>query len=305
MTVKIFVSRDSEERPWAPDYTHEVRAAQEIAKKLWQAFHHQQQLYTLIANLHEPCADMVIVTERGLGIVELKNHAGRISIDPSGMWCANGRRIESGIHADPHQQVQAYGEIVRQKTLQFILPKWLQRDSQQWNTFKFQTTVCFTHPDVELEDARLTLSQAHPGQRAPWESDFSVSTLPEITEWATRLRFQVAMGRNRRFEPYRLEPNTILNVVTLCLGAMEWSEIHSLMPTGEPYGYLVLREDNEKTQMFNLHQDEIHIGRDPDRCDVVIPGRFLRVSRIHARMTRRVDGVMLEDLRACFESRIS
>lgn len=296
MTVRIFVSRDSEGRQWAPDYAHEAAAAQEIIKKLWGAFHHRQTLYAVIANLHDPNADMVIMTERGLGIVELKHYFGEISIGSDGTWYADSKRIRSGVYSNPHQQAQAYAETVRKKTLQIILPKWMRRDSRQWGKFKFQITVCFTNPNAQVDRVKRSLPQDGTWRRKPWESSFTVTTPEEIPEWAANLRFEVDLGRSHRFEPYRLDRNTILNVATLRFDATEWSEILDLMPTGEPYGYLLLMERDKQGQTFNLHKDEIVMGRDPDKCDVVIPRRFSRVSRVHARITRRVDGVVLEDL---------
>ena len=100
VTVKIFASRDSEGRQWAPDYIHEATAAQEIIRKLWGAFHHQQALYAVIVNLHDPNADMVIMTERGLGIVELEHYFGNISIGSDGNWYADSMRVRSAPDAN-------------------------------------------------------------------------------------------------------------------------------------------------------------------------------------------------------------
>mgnify|MGYP007070560483 CR=1 FL=1 len=43
-----------------------------MLKKAWEEFHHIQATYAIIANLRHPSADMVILTERGVGILELK-----------------------------------------------------------------------------------------------------------------------------------------------------------------------------------------------------------------------------------------
>ena len=103
------------------------------------------------------------------------------------------------------------------------------------------------------------------------------------------------MGRQKRFEPYRLQASTIVNVVTLRFGATEWSEILELMPAGEPYAFLVLSNDQKPLLTFGLHRDEVVVGRDPNRCDIVIPGGFSRVSRVHARILREVDSVIIQD----------
>lgn len=56
-----------------------------------------------------------------------------------------------------------------------------------------------------------------------------------------------------------------------------------------PYGYLVFKD----TQVYALEKDEITIGRGAD-CDLLI--NDLRVSRVHARITRSNGNVLLNDL---------
>jgi len=295
MTVKIFVSRDSEDRPWAPDYTHEARAAQDITMRLWAAFHHLPTLCAVIANLHEPSADMVLMTERGVGVIELKHNAGNIAINPDGTWYADHRPIQAGRFSNPHEQVQAYAQSIRDKTLQLILPPWLRRTPSDWDAFKFQTSVCFTNPDSRTDGVKKQVTQPRLVPRARWENDFSVTIPEDIPNWAANLRFQVDMGRQRRFEPYRLAPSSIVNVITLRFGATEWREILELMPTGKPYAFLALLDNEQQVQTFGLHKDLVVVGRDPSQCDVVIPKNFSRVSRVHARIVRRVDSIIIDD----------
>lgn len=292
MTLRIFVSRDSEGRPWAPDYAHEVEPALEIIKKLWIAYHHLPELYLVMANLQYPAADMVIMTERGVGIVELKSHPGRITISSTGYWYYDGKPIRAGKHESPHCQVQAYGDHIRKKILPFILPEGVIRDE-----FKFQTAVCFTHPDAKVDEARsfITLNDYIRRKGRPWESNLTIATLHDIPAWVASLRFQVDMGRQKDFEPYRLGPKKMEKVAIFRLGATEWEELQELMPTGRPYGYLVLHDESDQTHTFSLLREKVFIGRDPGRCQVVIPAHFSRVSREHAIITRQVDGVVIED----------
>ena len=42
--------------------------------------------------------------------------------------------------------------------------------------------------------------------------------------------------------------------------------------------------------------DDITLGRDLKACDIPLPERFSSVSRMHARLTRTINGVFLEDL---------
>ena len=293
MTVKPFVSRDDQGRLWPPDHEHEAQASEQIISKLWTAFHHCPDFYAVAVNLHEPNADMVILTERGLGVVELKHYPGTISILPSGAWCANGRVIQSGAYPNPHHQVQAYATMIRRKVLQFIVPAAIRQDLSQSDRFKFQTTVCFTHPDARIGTITKTLRHT---KCLPWEKSFSVTTPARIPAWAFRLRFEVDMGREQHFEPYCLSPKTIIHVITQSMGCSEWKEILDLMPMGKPYAYLQLVENGEVAQTYNLHKDETIIGRSPDKSHVVIPDRFAQVSRTHACIVRLPDKIVIRDL---------
>lgn len=48
-------------------------------------------------------------------------------------------------------------------------------------------------------------------------------------------------------------------------------------------------------QVFGLDREEITLGRDCEKCSVMIPEGYTRVSRIHARIERAVDGVYIND----------
>lgn len=292
MTVKLFVSRDSEGRQWAPDHSHEAHATQTIAQHLWTKFHHIDTLYLMIANLHEPSADLVIFTERGMGVVELKHHSGRITMNRDGLWCADGRPITSGIRDNPHLQVQSYAETLRQKTLPFILPKDLRKDPTSWDTFRCQTAVCFTNSAADVKELKEAIQHGSGIRRKPWESDFSVLSMEEMPYWASTIRHGIDQGKTRRFEPHRLEPSTLLNLAGVVLNATEWTEILDLMPDGEPWGYLV-STDNDHIQVFGLIKDKITIGRGLDN---IVPVRELgSVSRKHAEITRDLNHIDLHD----------
>ncbi len=293
MPVKLFVSRDSGGRQWAPDHAHEAQATQEIAQRLWGKLHHVDTLFLMLANLHEPSADLVIFTERGLGVIELKHHSGQITLDRDGTWCADRRPITSGIRDNPHQQVQAYAEALRLKTLPYLLPKDLRRDASRWDDFKCQTAVCFTNPAAHIQELRETLSHGSGVRCKQWERDFSLLTPEEVPSWVLAIRHGIDQGKTKKFEPYRLDPNTILNLVGVVLNATEWTEILDLMPDGEPWGYL-LASGNDRPTPIGLIRDTISIGRDPENT-VVVP-ELGSVSRKHAQITRELNRVNLQDL---------
>lgn len=296
MPVKAYVSRDVEGRPWLPDARHEVMAAREIVKSLYATFNHLETLYAVVANLRQPNADMVIVTERGLGVVELKHYAGHIWIDPSsGRWYAGKSLIQSGSFPDPHVQVQVYAENIRKDLLLLLPIEVREKDDQSM----IQTAICFTHPDSlvdEIQGAAQRRYRPGTGLLAPWEQ-FSVLTPKEVPTWTTELRFGEKWGGRHRDRPYRLSAEQIETIVGEWLNATEWTEIANLMPTTQPYGYLILIEGDERPLVFGLDRDEMLIGRDPKTCDIVIPARYTAVSREkHACLTRTLEGVFIQDV---------
>lgn len=294
MTLKIYVAKDLSGKEWAPDYVQEVTSLEWMLKKAWNEFHHLPTMYCMIANMRQPSADLVVMTERGLGVLELKHSPGEITIGSDGSWYADGNRINAGIHLNPRTQVQKYAEQLRPDLLPWLLPASMKKDPSRWNDMKFQTGICFTNPGANFD----TLSQAVALKRPPplvsWESNFSVIGPSDFTAWVRELRFQVSQGPAKKFQPIRVPPTTIIYIATKVLATVEWKELVAAMPTGEPYGYLVL-EDQEGRQVFNLHKDESVIGRSPN-CEVVIPERYSRVSKRHCKIIRNVSGIEIIDL---------
>jgi hypothetical protein len=296
MTVKSYVSRDSEGRPWPPDHRHEALASMDIVKRLWLAFSHLEDLYSVVVNLHHPSADMVIISQRGIGVVELKHYYGSISQRPDGAWYAGPKRIQAGRrYRNPHKQVQAYAKRIRGSLVYSTrVPPWLPGGLIDRERFKFQTAVCFTHPDVFIEDFKEALRRRYRPDTCPWE-EFSVCTPGEMPGWAAALRFEVDRGWELAFEPYRLNPQQIHRIATGLLRGTEWAEIANLMPTGAPYAYLTLIQGGRRAQVFGLDREQVFLGRDANTCGVPVPECYLCVGRVHACITRWMQDVFVED----------
>ena len=292
MTVKIYISKDSTGQNWAPDYPHEIDALQYMIKKLWQKFHHIGEFYAVFANVRDPSADLVIFSERGLGVLELKGKAGLINIHPDGLWFGN-TYIEAGVHKNPHQQVQAYAQTMRDKILPYVLPDQYKRDRTKWNDVKSQTGVVFTDPRVDLTRVREQINGPLV-KRLPWEDQFSILQPDDIVSWAARLRFVITLGHAMRFEPFRVKPMWIEQVLKKQFGAVEWDELEKSLPPAEVYGYLILEGDKDNFT-YSLNQDLCTLGRSPD-CEVVFPDNFNRVSKKHAQITRGLAGVEFKDI---------
>ncbi len=298
MPVKAYVSRDSAGRPWPPDHSHETTAAIELVRQLWLVFNHQPATYAILANLHQPNADLVIITERGIGVVELKHYPGHIAGGAKDTWYADTIPIKAGsAYTNPHDQVQSYANQLRQQMMSSLSAWWLLSDRPLWGKFKIHTAVCFTHPNAVIDDATRSLERTRQRftYQKSWER-FRILSPDKFTDWVVALRFEVDQGRTRNFEAYHLTGGQIVDVATRVLRGTEWSEINSLMPTGQPYAYLSVRENGIPILSLSLDREENILGRDAQQCNLVIPDKYSRVSRANARISRTIEGIFIEDL---------
>jgi hypothetical protein len=292
MTLKIYVSQDTKGKEWAPDTPHEVSASEWMLKKAWLEFHHLQETYAILVNLQHPSADMVVITERGLGVLELKHVFGEIKIDHKGIWMAGTYPIKAGTHLNPREQVRAYAIELRNKVIRWIFPPYMQTRKDKWSELKFQTGVCFTNPNANIQKAQNYTNEHRPTLE-PWESNFSIINMDGFTAWVRELRFELKHDRTRKFDPVRLEPGAIMKIVTQLLDSVEWDQIYSAMPTGNPYAYLIL-EDRDAKQVFHLVKERSIIGR-RQGCEIMIPERYGKVSKEHCLITRTPEGIFITD----------
>jgi hypothetical protein len=116
----------------------------------------------MIANLKQPSLDLVIITERGLGILELKHVKGVITIENDDIWYAGRIIIHAGIHLNPRRQDQRFAETLRGNLLQRIVPPTLKKDPSCWNDPNFQTVVCFGNPEARFEDLQQIIAKSRP-----------------------------------------------------------------------------------------------------------------------------------------------
>lgn len=299
MTVRAYVSRDPDGRRWPPDNSQETIAAIEIVKSLWLAFQHEPTIYCAIANLHTPNADLVVITEAGMGVLELKHYPGAITGQASRTWHAGIHPIRAGAgYTNPHHQVQAYAEQLRGVVEPHLTTWWGRGERAQWEVFKIQTAVCFTNPDAILDDRTRELERQEQQRCRLWEA-FKIIIPADVGAWVAALRFEVNRGRvrdrARQFTPYGLRSDQVVALATNVLGGTAWSEIDNLMPTGAPYAYLTLLANDASAQSYSLDREEHTIGRDPQQCMPTIPERYERASRRHMRIERTIEGVYLTD----------
>ncbi|HSH83348.1 MAG TPA: hypothetical protein VLA19_32855 [Herpetosiphonaceae bacterium] len=99
MAVEAYVTRDPSGKPWPPVHEHEATGAIGLIQRLYEAFNHDPARYAVFANLHTPSADLVVLSELGLGVVELKHVGGRLGV-AGDTWVAGGQAIKAGTGAN-------------------------------------------------------------------------------------------------------------------------------------------------------------------------------------------------------------
>lgn len=293
MTVKIYVAKDQKGRQWAPDRPHEVGACEWMVKKAWDEFHDLKEFYAILLNHQpEPRTDMVVIQERGLGVLEMKHYYNEIEIHWDGPWWVKAKKkllIHAADHLNPREQVRTYAASLRNLVIRDIVPPPLQTNKKHWDKLKFQTAVCFTNHLAILEQAKHHV-EIMPPDLEPWEDGFSIFGIRDFTAWVRELRFE---GQAAGQEPIRLEPEKIEKIVTRNLSMVEWTEIYPAIMSGHPYGALTL-DNGQVKQVFNLLRDQTLVGRSHS-CEIVIPERFPRVSKEHCVIEKKNGAIFLYD----------
>lgn len=255
---------------------------------------HRKESYAVIAN---PCytgsyfelnPDLVIISEMGLGIVELKHHFGEVSCsDPSAPWRVGGAVIEAG-HGfiNPHRQVQSYANQIRSE-LAAEDSRWLPGTAAQRQQMKIHTTVCFTNPFVRLDACREAIQYHYaPGHALrAWEK-FSVCLAAEIPDWAMDMRFEVSSEADW-YRSYQLLPAEIGRLAAEFFHARSWEEMEkTVRRPREPYAYLIFVDERRPSPLppLRVDREEMFIGRSAGACNLVIPQAYTLVSNRHARI---------------------
>ncbi|MCP4427678.1 MAG: FHA domain-containing protein [Chloroflexi bacterium] len=300
MTVKLYVGRDFQNIIHEPQYEHEFTGIRAICTYLWETFHQQEKAFAVIANAQmtgagrELSPDLVVISEEGMGVVELKQSSGLIDCsEANGEWTAGGKPINAGGQANPHKQAQDYMAQIRDDLTGS--QTWLPGNEGAQANFKFHTAVCFPNPQADIDWCQKLLKEEYrsrPKLKA-WEKKLSVLKPKQVPNWAAGLRFEVSQGHANFFRTYRLTPAAITNLATGFFNAVEWKIMTTLMPLGAAYACLALGDD--MLPPYRLTSDCIIIGRNWS-CDLVLPGQYKRASNRHARIIRDAAGVFIEDL---------
>lgn len=296
MPVKAYITRDPSGNPWPPVHEHEATAVIGLIQRLHEALNHERVFYAVFANLQAPSADLVVLTEMGIGVVELKHYAGRLHVEGD-EWYAGPRLVKAGTgYNNPREQVQAYANRIRRDLIPHLADFWSADKDDVTTRLKVQTAVSFTNQQVQIAPEVKEVIERDADQNGRRWSTFQLLAPSNFTTWVGSLRFGIEQRRTASFAPNRLKPREIDALTKVYFQGNEWTEIRNMMPTGTPYAYLTLRQPNQPPQLFPLRTSDVIIGRDGEKSALMIPEAFKRTSRQHLRMSRVASQVWIHDL---------
>jgi hypothetical protein len=306
MTVELYAGKDPQGRIWEPDFTHEVNAAIRIIGKAWRAFHASRELYLLAFNLHSPNIDLLVISERGIGLLEMKGHRGPIRIDAEDHWLADGQMMlgykaipgrdrPASTYLNPHEQVQGHGDRLVERLVPIIRGQYPELTRGKRRGLRLQTCVCFANPEADLCEMRKTVPEWSRKRLRYWESDFSVISADEVPEWISTLRFEVKQVDSPPYYPFRLDPAKERPLLMQLFPVDRWKTVERILPVNR-YGRLQLVRDGRIVAAYSLWEEETFLGRDHLKCTIVVPEHYTKVSRVHAVIRRELEGIVLEDL---------
>lgn len=262
MPVTAYITRDPSGNPWPPVHAHEANAVIGLVQRLHEALHHERTSYAVLANLQAPSADLLVLTEMGVGVVELKHYPGTLAVQ-AGEWYADRQLVKAGVgHPNPREQAQAYATRIRRELMPYLAKGWSLSESELETRLKVQTAVCFSHPDVVLPVAVQEAIEREARQQGRRWSAFQLLTPAAFPAWVGGLRFGVEKDKSAQYAPQRLTAKQIAGFAELIFKCSAWTEIANLMPTGSPYAYLTLHPTGQEPILFPLRTTEVTIGRD-------------------------------------------
>ncbi|MCU0484839.1 MAG: FHA domain-containing protein [Anaerolineales bacterium] len=321
MTLHLFLGRDLRDLPHDFVFHQENEGIHRICAYLWERLQQQNATYALVAAVQrtgtyrEVTPDAVLISELGIGVLELKHHYGEIDCRSrtDAWYYANHRRIEMdkkrGEDADyknPYQQVLSYTTQIIEDLQHPASTTWLPGGPEDWANFKLQGAVCFTNPQASLHLCKRLLDPLYRAvtdpvirtQQGPADRQmvFDILSPAETPNWAFNLRLDANRGHAEWYAPFRFSPEEVLRLARDFFGGSPWPEMTTMLHAARPpLGYLVLTEGERDLQYYPIIHEEMLIGRSPEVCGVVIPDRYTSVSRRQARLVFTSDGFYLSD----------
>lgn len=321
MAVEFFLGKGflNEERQlkWARESEGVLKICQAMYDQLQQSSLTYAVVVNpgIVGNGRELTPDVIIISPLGLGVIEEKSWEGEVNWghanDPEQPW-RHG--------SSPYLQVKEYTSVIYKdltfpsnpdkRWLPMLTPKDKEFFAQGRQWIKIFATACFTHKDVNLE---RVLGMSTDRFEPSWFS-FSVSQPSDIPNWAFLLRFEhdwseadktikingryidLRVDQANDYQPLMLQPAEIKNLAINYFHAVEWLDMYSYVSQGAvPYAYLKIMGD-DTVPLIRIDREEIRLGRSPEFANGVIPRKYLRVSRNHAKILCLNGQIFIEDL---------
>jgi hypothetical protein len=274
VTVEYFIQAE-------PQHAHEGQAILKLAQLMRRAFAASDKFYLLAVNVRfwRAQADALVLAPHAIVLVELKSCADPIYGRAHGSWrvLPGNDRIHGGSHANPYQQVAAARETLikylDRNRRRFLAGTRVQETGGQWG--HVSAALVFSphlHPDSDV---------VAPSESRAW---LGIVGLNEAAEFLFS-----------RFSPQiDLRPQELRLLASQALHCRPWSDVETLLSPASNYGHLwLLDEAGRRTYAFPV-VDEATLGRSRDNA-LVVPRRFGRASRRHARLRVVGDTVWLHD----------
>jgi len=276
------------------EHSFERRAAFLIAHDFWDKYHATPKHYALIFNVQAISPyqmDLIILTNDGMGVVELKNFqqrvCGDIRFSQATPWkyMKNGHvdaLVDSPTYGNPFYQVWTYRKALYGKlssTKNLPLPNWLNHPKQ----FHLYASVASTSAPLFEYD----FHHYDPSTKL-W---FTPMWMYLLSEWAMTLAF----GENRTLTDKELEV-----LISHVFHAVPWQEIAQHTRTEQVWGKLVVQSGEQAIGAHPLNRGRMRLGRAWNNDLVLDNKTYPGISRHHVTIAQTPEKAMIIDNNSTF-----
>jgi hypothetical protein len=285
MTLKVYYQKHNDHFiDFGKGY--EQNAARQIIRMMLPLWDTSEDTCTLIFNIEDPAMDLVVLTPRGLGIIDFKHINANVRGDENKPWHlilpdGSEHAIEHSEHyANPYQQLglyrrRMYGILkARYRDYPDDLPEWMS-DSDKFHYYIY-AGLLFTGRRYNLE---LNIHS----RNLLW---FKPMWMDEFIRWT---QDTMTFGNNLVLTAEQMD-----FIATTILNTSEWTDAVERQRVPHPYAQLS-SPDGEAQTLHSLKRDHYLIGRSPDN-DIQIADELTAVSRHHAVIRNTPEGAVVRDL---------
>lgn len=176
-------------RPFS--HQHETKMFDDLAELLRERFKSEPGRHLLLGNIlcNGSEFDAIFLKPRGIAIIEMKAHGGRIQFSENGEWKADGKPVKGGSKINPFIQV---------RTSRISLRTWLQelsnqaelhpRTRQAWNDI---SAIILFSGDIEFNNSLIF---------PPLSCWFTITDLRRCTEAVAQVKSREVIFSNEEFD---------------------------------------------------------------------------------------------------------